>query len=366
MKYKKPLRQILQAARPHWDNEQVRPAVRKNFQKVVSCGTEALGAEVFASDTESKLVYHTCKSRACPSCGHRATELWQREQWNALPDIPYVDICLTMPDVLWSVLKRNRHLLHDLPAIGAAAIQQYVKTRYGAKVMIMVVQHTFGRKLNFNSHLHIMVSSGGLRESDNRWVHPLVYDKKAIERNWRFAVILYLSEAARARVLASDLPPQEITSMLRTQYRRWWSIHVSCFRSKQHFLRYAGRYIRRPPIAQHRFETITDEEVRFWRKDLREKRKVLTQYSLEGFAAALAEHVPDHYRHGIRYFGLLSPRSKNQTAAASFSLLGQTKRPRPHRLSWAESLRRRFGVDPLVDSRGQAMVRVGRRAPISI
>ena len=99
MRDKQPLKQILACARGHWDRPETRPAVRQNFEKVINCRTPALGAEVYASESEERLVYHTCKSRACPSCGHRATQLWQREQRTALPDIPYTGIVLTMPDV---------------------------------------------------------------------------------------------------------------------------------------------------------------------------------------------------------------------------------------------------------------------------
>ena len=55
---------------------ETRSAVRINFDKVLKCRTEALGSEVYASSTEQKVVHHTCKSRTCPSCGHRATILW--------------------------------------------------------------------------------------------------------------------------------------------------------------------------------------------------------------------------------------------------------------------------------------------------
>ena len=48
-------------------------------------GTDPLGAEVFASDTEERIVYHTCKSRACPSCGQQATRVWQRDQCGSFP-----------------------------------------------------------------------------------------------------------------------------------------------------------------------------------------------------------------------------------------------------------------------------------------
>ena len=76
--------------------------------------------------------------------------------------------------------------------------------------------------------------------------------------------------------------------------------------------------------------------------------------------ALLAEHVPDRYQHAIRHFGLLAPRSRGETMAAVFALLGQEKRPRPKRLSWRDSLRKYFKVDPLIDSAGQLMHWLGR------
>jgi hypothetical protein len=327
---------------------------------MIDCRTPALGAEVYASETEQKLVYHTCKSRACPSCGHRATQLWQREQWTALPDIPYAGIVLTMPDILWPIFQQNRHLLYDLGALGAAVVEEWVKAKYGVRVLIMVVTHTFGRRLNFNPHLHILVSAGGLRESEGRWIPGLRFDKDALMHMWRYAVITYLRAALQARLLSSQLSVQDVKAVLKTQYERWWNIDIDRFKSKWQFVRYAGRYIRRPPIAQHRVQEITDGQVQFWRKDLIQKRQVLTRYSIEEFVVTLAEHVPDRYRHAMRYFGLLAPRSKGRTSAALFAILGQEKRRPLQRLSWANSLRKHFGLDPLVDSGGKSMHWIGR------
>jgi hypothetical protein len=270
-----------------------------------------------------------------------------------------------MPDVLWPIFQQNRHLLHDMAALGAAVIQQWVKARYGVRVLIMVVQHTFGRRLNFNPHLHILVSAGGLQEAEGRWIAPLTFEKEALMHMWRFAVTTYLREALKAKVLKSDFSAEDLKNILTMQYERWWNIKLTGMMSKQHFLGYAGRYIRHPPIAQHRFVEVTNQEVQFLRKDLKLKQQVLTRYSVEDFVAVLADHVPDRYRHGMRYFGLLAPRSKGCTSAALFALLGQEKRARPHRLSWANSLRKHFGVDPLVDSGGRAMHWIGRLSPLA-
>jgi len=288
---------------------------------------------------------------------------WQREQWCALPDIPYVGIVLTIPNVLWPIFRQNRHLLHDLPKLGAAVIAQWVKLKYGVRVQLMVIPHTFGGRLNFNSHLHILVSAGGLQESESRWITGLVFDQDKLMHMWRFAVITFLREALRAKALTSDLSAEKLRTVLTTQYERWWSIDVDHFESKKHFLRYAGRYVRRPPIAQYRFVKITDREVRFWTKDKIRKRRVNISCTPEEFVATLAEHVPDRYQHAIRYFGLLAPGSKARTSAAVFALLGQQKRPRPRRLGWAFLLQRGFGRNPLIDRRGKPMRWVGRLKP---
>jgi hypothetical protein len=62
---------------------------------------------------------------------------------------------------------------------------------------------------------------------------------------------------------------------METQYERCWNVYVDPVKSKWHFLRYVARYVRRPPIAQHRFTKITSRELGFLTKDLKEKRPAL-------------------------------------------------------------------------------------------
>jgi len=198
-----PLKEILASNRALWDHGGIRSSARANFNKVLMCRTDALGAEVYASSTEQKIVPHTCKSRACPSCGYRATRLWQRQMWAALPDVPFAGVVLTMPDVLWPIFQRNPHLSDDLPPLGAAVIREWAKDANRLCPMILVVRHTFGRHLNFNPHLHILVSAGGLRVGSEEWVSGLRFDRAALMSRWRFALITYLREALRRGLLDS-------------------------------------------------------------------------------------------------------------------------------------------------------------------
>jgi hypothetical protein len=360
---REPLKEILSSTRALWDHDGVRPSVRSNFTKVLKCRTDALGSEVYGSETEQMIVHHTCKSRACPSCGYRATRLWQREMWAALPDVTFAGVVLTMPDILWPIFKRNRHLLDDLPALGAAAISGWAKEAHGARVMILVVRHTFGRHLNFNPHLHILVSSGGLRIDDDIWISGVKFDRSSLMKRWRFALITYLREALRRGLITSNSTQQDVRLTLKRQYERWWNIDVQPCATKEHFLRYAGRYVRRPPLAQYRIVAQSPEEVVFRTKDHRLKTEVLTRYPTDTFIDLLADHVPDHYTHAIRHFGLLSPRMRSRTFGALFAQLEQHRRAKPRRLAWSTSIEREFGKNPRRDSTGEFMKWICRNPP---
>jgi hypothetical protein len=65
----------------------------------------------------------------------------------------------------------------------------------------------------------------------------------------------------------------------------------------------------------------------------------------------------------VRSFGLFAPRALKETDAAIFAMLRQEKRPRPKRRRWADSLRRDFGRDPLLDSTGKRMRWIRRLVP---
>ncbi len=127
-------------------------------------------------------------------------------------------------------------------------------------------------------------------------------------------------------------------------------------------LKHDGRYIRRPPVAQHRLTLIGNEYVEYLARNTREKRWVLVRYTNTEFVDILMQHVPDPGRHAMRYFGLLSPRSKARVWAAIFVLLNQQQRPHPPRVPWRRLRMKTFGTDPLLDSAGQLMHWVGRRA----
>jgi hypothetical protein len=196
-------------------------------------------------------------------------------------------------------------------------------------------------------------------------LRTVYYDRDELLESWRKAVIKLLRAALRAGQLVSALPVDELEILLNEREARWWSINIWSFKSKGHFLRYAGRYVRRPPIAQRRVTYIGERMVRFWYRDKKLRRKVFVQCSPEEFVDRWSQHIPERYRHAVRSFGLLVPRAVQKTFDAVFAILGQERRPLPKPRRWAESIKRDFGRDPLLDSKGKRMRWVRRIAPMT-
>lgn len=172
-----------------------------------------------------------------------------------------------------------------------------------------------------------------------------------------------LRSSLRAGILSTNLAAEQVDATLSNQENRWWSVKLQSLGSKEHFLRYAGRYARRPPIAQRRITGISKQEIEFWAKDRRLRRQVMIRLTPKEFLAAWAQHLPERYEHAVRTFGLFAPRAIGDSSAAVFAILGHSQRRRPRSLSWNLSINRDFGWDPCLDHQGNRMTWTRRIAP---
>jgi hypothetical protein len=195
------------------------------------------------------------------------------------------------------------------------------------------------------------------------WIGSIYYKRERLLESWRKAVIKLLRAALRADQLVSSMSGSQIEGILQEQEVRWWSIKIQSFKSKEHFLKYAGRYLRRPPIARRRITEVGDQTVSFWYKDKKSCCKVRIQLSLEDFVGRWSRHIPERYQHAVRSFGLFAPRAVGQGFEAIFAVLGQARTPAPKPRRWANSIMRDFGTDPLLDWQGKRMTWRRRIAP---
>ena len=149
-----------------------------------------------------------------------------------------------------------------LSAFAANAIPTLAAARQGLQVGIITFPHTFNGRLEFNPHVHTMVHA-----SSGTWKSRFYYDGDQLMRLWRGAVIQLLRAVLRAGLLRIDLTFDQMEDVLVHLERCWWSVKVQSSESKDHRLRYDGRYLRRPPIAQRRITNIGEQSVTFRTKD---------------------------------------------------------------------------------------------------
>jgi hypothetical protein len=107
--------------------------------------------------------------------------------------VAYKGITFTMPDVLWPFFKDNPVLLRALPALAATVIQARIGAKHAMRLGVIAIPHTFNGKLEFNSHVHTMVTAGGLH--GNFWLPRLYFDRDRLMKAWRRAVIRLLRTA---------------------------------------------------------------------------------------------------------------------------------------------------------------------------
>jgi hypothetical protein len=360
------LKQILTIGRHHWDHDGYDPNARRVFRLALQCKTPALGRRVYASENERREFCNTCKSAvACTSCGHWATSQWQRQRECALPDGRYLSITFTMPDTLWSLFAANTRLCRRLAEIAAGVIGNYARVRRGAEVGVMPVLQTFNGKLEFNPHVHTLVTTWDLRTAGPQGASSIFFDRYELRDSWQRLVIALLRGALEAGQLKPGMARDEVERLLQKEEKRaWYPTHVRAD-EKGHFLSYGGRYARRPPFAERRVLGIVNGRVGFWYMDKKTHRRETLWCTVEEFIDRWAQHISQRYHHAVRYFGLFAPRCWAEIGTAVFTIRGAKRRPRPKRLPWVVAVQQLGGPNPLVDYKGQPMKFVRHLAPVA-
>lgn len=285
-----------------------------------------------------------------------------------------------MRDTLWNIFKENRYLLAKLPAIGAKVLTEWSRDRYRAEVVILVVPHTFYEDIQFDPHLHVIVSRTGLDIAGGKLVQNIQYYKEEITRRWRYAVVDMLTSEIDSGNIKSDKPAESLHDIVSYERDLWWVELVTDIRNWNKYVGYMARYLRRLPIADGRILPSQPGTVRFYYRDKKEEktrnkalqegkvwiqpkhfyslrgRKIYSEvtYSVEDFFALLADQILDHYSHAVHYFGLLAPRSSKHYSGF-LRLLCSPIIQRPRRISSADSIEQMFGSNPRLDSKGAKM-----------
>lgn len=301
------------------------------------CRTAEMGAHV--SECESChatfIHYNSCKNRHCPMCQGMEVHEWIDLRQEDVLEAPYFHVVFTIPSQLYSLAHANQRLLYDTLYHAANRTLTELSAdpkRFGARIGFICVLHTWGSKLNYHPHLHVIVLGGGL-DRLNHWkdrgkkfflpvkVMSAVFKKHYLAELKVLREAGSLAYAGKREALRNEYAFKELLDGLYGM--DWIAYSKKTFAGAREVIKYLGKYTHRIAISNQRIIGMDEKNVMFYAKDYKKDGRY-EPYVLSGekFLSRFLLHVLPSGFVKIRYYGLLACRCKKEKVALCRKLLG--------------------------------------------
>lgn len=276
--------------------------------------------------------YNSCGNRHCPTCQSLAQARWIARRTKKVLPVKHFQVVFTLPAELRPLALRNKELVYDLLLrCSSETIETLAKDRFGARLGVSSVLHTWTRELRYHPHVHNLVSSGGLSSDGDRWVPTHkdyllpVPQMRALFRSLMLARLRRAfndGELDLGGHLADRSGPVAFERFIKQLWTKTWVVYVKRpFSRAEHVLKYLGRYIYRVAISDQRLVSVGEDRVCFITKD----GKRTTLPALEFIRRYLMHVLPDRF-HKIRHSGLYSPHDVQTRLETARELVPRTER----------------------------------------
>ena len=306
---KKVLFHIKDIFNDHWENYKIkfanrkrRPIIDKVINKFLLCKSFQLGYSLYECPKchEEKVVPHTCKTRFCSSCGNKYNEDRSISIHSKLFNAKHRHVVFTLPEELRGYFRNNRKLLKLLFVASSSTIKSWFNDKYrklNLTPAFISVLHTFGRALNFNPHIHMILLDGGI--SKNKFVKVDFFSYASLRKRWMKLIL---------DLLQNEIPTDEFRRLKNKFYSNYKDgvyvfAHNCKFKSIKGLLSYVCRYLSRPVMAESRILDYDGEYVTFWYQRHTDDIVVIEKLHAYEFIQRLIMHIPESNFKYIRFYG---------------------------------------------------------------
>ena len=274
----------------------------KEVEKMLACEEQGYSIYICPKCGEVKVIHFGCNSRVCTHCGKKFTDKWANNVARRTFNVKHRHVVLTIPEELRSFFHDDRDLLKVLMDCAITTISDVMegKLNYKATPGVIVAIHTYGRDMKFNPHLHCLVTEGGFKKN-GEWVDVNFFPYERLRKTWQDQLLTSMEKEIE------DTPEnRKLIDGLFQKYPEGFYVRAKdTINNKKGMIRYIGRYIRHPAIAESRIESYDGKEVRFWYEDDDDNRHYVTM-SVEEFISAVIDHIPDEQFKTTRHYGVYS------------------------------------------------------------
>jgi hypothetical protein len=327
--------------------EEMQPSVIEAVDKMLRCGTKEMGYAIYmctsCREHPEKIVFFTCKSRFCTSCGKAYVDDWVEKMSTQILDVSHRHLVFTIPEQLRVKIYRNRELLKVLSDTAAKVVMENI---HDATAGLITVVHTFGRDLGFNPHVHVLMTEGGL-DDDAKWIDASFLPYSKLRNQWQYYLLTELRKHLPETKSVSGL-----IDKLFVKYANGFYVNAeNKMDDPRKAAKYVGRYIAKPAIAESRIQGYDGKTVTFSYKDHETGETKSEILPVLQFIGRLVMHIPMKGYQMVKRYGLYA-RHIRPAFRKALELLRRAKQMLfsflSKRFTWRQRIINSFRQDPLL------------------
>ena len=299
----------------------LRPNADKEVHKIIDCSNHNLGFSVYTCHKCDEVIFshHTCKGKFCSSCGIKAQKIKTQHILEKCINIKHRHITFTVPNSLchwfFNVLSSSDIMFQSVSDTLYSIVNGKVKKRKKSKYKLkwspgfFAFLHTFGRPLNFNIHIHVIIAECVIDKNKNlKKFNHFNYD--ALSK--RFMRILL----DRMQAYFGKENFKDTKNEMYQKYKNGFYVNNKLeddgykFSSIEELIRYLTRYCSRPAMAESRIINYDGKNVTFYYSDHKNEEYHEETNSAFEFMTKLLRHLlPENFK-SIRSYGFYNKASK--------------------------------------------------------
>lgn len=223
---------------------------------------------------------------------------------------------MSVPSALWLFLKDWDVRKVYMDAAIRAFNDYFSKILHRkVKVGVIVILHPYGKDMRDQPHLHLLITEGGF-DGKGRFVKCEFVPADGFRKKWQYEVLKKFQKAGL---------PNELATQMYRQYRKGfyvWLHKRGRIRHPKLIIKYVGRYVRHPAIANSRIFYYDGKIVKFFYINNEDIRINVTM-PVEQFITALIQHIPPPQFKMIQYYGAYARRTKRMYGGKTQSSIRQ-------------------------------------------
>ncbi len=306
--------------------------VRKAALALIQCRTAALGGHVQACPEGhyQRQWYNSCRHRACPQCNWLQIEEWLERQKERLLGCAHYHMIFTIPHELNEIWLKNVRLMTNIlfTTVRDTLFEFFMDERHiGGKPGIIAALHTWSQTLILHSHIHCLITEGGLK--DGKWVSTrkkgYLLPVRAVMAVFRGKLLAYIDRAIEKGklTLPEGMTIQRWRNLKNKLGRVKWNVRImERYGHGNGVLIYLSRYMRGGAISNKRIIAHTEKGVTFRHRASEESKQRIMTLSEADFIQRYLLHVPEPHTKVVRSYGLYAPTAKDELTLCR-ALFGQ-------------------------------------------